>query len=153
MNMSYRYLVLPALIVAAPAFAGDKTAPAPAAAAPAATAPAAAAPAAAAPVAGAVDAEGKVVLAAGVAVKDPQGGAVGTITAVEPATDGSGNLATIDTGSYKPLVPVASFARTETHAVIAMTREQLNQAAAAAEASTPASGASASAAGSTSPNP
>src|SRR5690606_16685364 len=96
-----------------------------------------------------VDAEGKIVLAAGVEVKDPQGNSVGTITAVEPATDGSGDLATIDTGSYQPMVPVASFARTETHAIIAMTKEQLNQAAAAASAPAPASGASASTGGST----
>ena len=89
--------------------------------------------------------DGKVILAVGVPVKDPQMNDVGQITEVTPAPDGSGQLVTVDTGTVKAVIPQTSFALTETSAVIGLTRSQLNEA--AAQAAQPAAGAPAQPAG------
>ncbi len=116
--------LLPIGLMTAPAWAFQDVPPA---AAPAAEAPAPAATPATGP-------DGKVVLAVGVAVKDPQMNDVGQIIEVTPAPDGSGQLVTVDTGTVKAVIPQTSFALTETSAVIGLTRSQLNEAAAQAAA-------------------
>ncbi len=121
-------VLLPIGLMAAPAWALQEPAPLEA------TDPSVAAPAAEAaiPAAPATGPDGKVILAVGVPVKDPQMNDVGQITEVTPAPDGSGQLVTVDTGTVKAVIPQTSFALTETSAVIGLTRSQLNEAAAKA---------------------
>lgn len=125
--------LLPIGLMTAPAWALQDTAPA-ATAPPAADTAAPAAPAAdaAVPEAPTTGPDGKVILAVGVPVKDPQMNDVGRIIEVAPAPDGSGQLVTVDTGTVKAVIPQTSFALTETSAVIGLTRSQLNEAAAKA---------------------
>lgn len=90
------------------------------ASAPASAPAAASAPASATPTAGAT-------------VYDSQGGTVGTIASV------SGTTATIDTGKNKVALPFSSFAAGDKGPMIAMTRDQVDQAAAGAKATAAAS--------------
>jgi hypothetical protein len=59
-------------------------------------------------------------LAAGTTVTDPQGGEVGTITAVE------GDVVVLRTDRHEVRLPAASFTATATGALFAVTRDQLN---------------------------
>ena len=65
---------------------------------------------------------------AGATVYDTEGGIVGTVDSV------NGNVAVIATGTNKVGIPLASFGPGEKGPRIAMTRDQLNQAAAGAKA-------------------
>ncbi len=65
----------------------------------------------------------------GASVFDTQGGAVGTIEAV------NGDLAVVSTGANKVSLPVSSFGQGENGPVIALTKAQLDQAASGAKAS------------------
>lgn len=59
-------------------------------------------------------------LAAGTVVTDPQGGEVGTITAIE------GDTVLLRTDRHEVRLPAASFTATATGALFGVTREQLN---------------------------
>ena len=113
-------LLAGAMLIAAPAFA--QTPSASAAPAAGATAPASATPATAA------TAAASATPTAGATVYDPQGGTVGTVASI------SGSTATIDTGKNKVGLPFSSFAAGDKGPVIAMTRDQVDQAAAGAKA-------------------
>jgi hypothetical protein len=67
-------------------------------------------------------------IAVGATVLDTDGGTVGTVTSV------TGGNVTVDTGSHKVAIPEASFGTTPEGPLLAMTRTQLDNAAAAAEA-------------------
>ncbi|MEH3106368.1 MAG: hypothetical protein PGN09_03535 [Sphingomonas fennica] len=121
--MSMRNLMMPAAAAAAlfaVPLAAQTTAPAgdPAAAQPATGA---------APAAGATAATGGKV-AAGQTVKDVSGGTVGTVEAV------TGEVATVNTGTNKVGVPLASFAVGPDGPVLGMTKAELDQAASGAAA-------------------
>lgn len=72
-----------------------------------------------------VGADGKIALAPGVEVFDTQGGKVGTLTKVEGAN------VVLKTTKSEVMIPASSLARTEKHALIAMTAAQIDAAAAA----------------------
>lgn len=77
-------------------------------------------------------ADGKVTLAAGTEVYDTQGGKVGTLTKVENDAAGQPANVILKTANSEVLIPASSLARTEKHALIAMTAAQIDAAAAAA---------------------
>ncbi len=119
------------LAIAVPAAAQVATpTPTPDAPAAAPETPAAAAEAAApAPAAAAAPATpAKVHVAVGKAVLDANGGAVGTVSAV------NGDVAVVDTGTVKASIPSSSFAESEKGLHISMTKAQLEAAAQGAQA-------------------
>ena len=97
------------MLIAAPAFA-QQTAPA------------------AAPAIGAAPAAGAVEVAAGAKVVDTKGGDVGTIEAI------NNGIATLNTGTNKVGIPVASFAKGPSALVIALSKAEIDAKAAQASA-------------------
>lgn len=84
-------------------------------------------------------ADGKIVLAEGTPVVDTQGGAVGTLVKIEKGPDGQPSNVVLKTTNSEVMIPAASLARTEKHALIAMTAAQIDAAAAAARGNQPSS--------------
>ena len=65
----------------------------------------------------------------GVSIVDPQGGAVGTVFAI----DADANVV-VDTGTHKLALPLTSFRPSDDHLVVALTRAELDAQATAKEA-------------------